>query len=54
MSVTNRKQHWDNHKDILVFFAIIVIKKKYPDKSNIAEKKTYMAHNSRLEFGRAE
>lgn len=27
VSVTNRKQHWDNDKDVLVFFAIIVIKK---------------------------
>lgn len=40
VSVTSRKQHWDNDNNVLVFFAIIVIKKKYPNKSNTGEKKT--------------
>lgn len=35
-----QEEHWDNDNNVLVFFAIIVIKKKYPNKSNIGEKKT--------------
>lgn len=43
VSVTSRKQHWDNDNNVLVFFAIIVIKKKYPNKSNTGEKKLFVS-----------
>lgn len=44
VSVTSRKQHWDNDNNVLVFFAIIVIKKEIPQQKQYRREKNSLSH----------